>query len=81
MSTLDQLRSEWTTPCPTLSAVRERYFPHIGSDRRFRALVNKGAIPLKLTKLHNSAKAPHVIYLHDLAHYLDRQAEQSSQIA
>ncbi|PYC45531.1 transcriptional regulator [Pseudomonas soli] len=81
MSTLEQLRSEWATPCPTLTAVRERYFPHIGSDRRLRELINKGAIPLTLKKLHNSAKAPHVIYLHDLAQYLDRQAHQDSQIA
>ncbi|PXX58524.1 Pyocin activator protein PrtN [Pseudomonas sp. LAMO17WK12:I10] len=78
MSTLDQLRSEWSTPCPTLTAVRERYFPHIGSDRRFRELINKGEIELKLNKLHNSAKAQHVIYLHNLAQYFDGQAEQAS---
>ncbi|AIC18576.1 pyocin activator PrtN family protein [Pseudomonas chlororaphis] len=81
MSTLEQLRSEWTTPCPTLTAVRERYFPHIGSDRRFRELINKGKIDLKLNKLHNSAKAQHVIYLNNLAQYLDRQAEQATQTA
>lgn len=81
MSTLEQLRTEWTTPCPTLSAVRERYFPHIRSDRRFRELINKGEIKLKLNKLHNSAKAQHVVYLHNLASYLDHQAEQTTQIA
>ncbi|MCU0092242.1 pyocin activator PrtN family protein [Pseudomonas koreensis] len=81
MSTLNQLRSEWTTPCPTLTAVRERYFPHIGSDRRFRELINKGEIDLKLNKLHNSAKAQHVVYLHNLAQYLDRQAEHAPRIA
>lgn len=81
MSTLDQLRNEWTTPCPSLTDVRERYFPHIRSDRRFRELINKGEISLTLNKLHNSAKAPHVIYLHNLAQYLDRQAEQATQTA
>ncbi|MFP5426380.1 MAG: pyocin activator PrtN family protein [Gammaproteobacteria bacterium] len=78
MSTLEQLRSEWTTPCPTLTDVRERYFPHIKSDRRFRELINKGEIGLKLSKLHNSAKAQHVIYLHNLANYLDRQASHTA---
>ncbi|WJO23197.1 pyocin activator PrtN family protein [Pseudomonas soli] len=81
MSTLEQLRSEWTTPCPTLTAVRERYFPHIRSDRRFRELINKGAIKLKLSKLHNSAKAQHVVYLQNLALYLDQQAEHASHTA
>ena len=79
MSTLEQLRGQWTTPCPTLTAVREHYFPHIGSDRRFKALINKGEIKLTLKKLHNSAKAQHVIYLHDLAEYLDNQAERTKQ--
>lgn len=81
MSTLEQLRNEWTTPCPTLTAVRERYFPHIRSDRRFRELINKGEIGLKLSKLHNSAKAQHVVYLQNLAQFLDHQAEQAKQTA
>ena len=81
MSTLDQLRNEWTTPCPSLTDVRERYFPHIRSDRRFKELINKGEISLTLSKLHNSAKAPHVIYLHNLAAYLDRQQERCTPVA
>ncbi|MCI1036902.1 pyocin activator PrtN family protein [Pseudomonas putida] len=81
VSTLEHLRSEFATPCPTLSAVRERYFPHIGSDRRLRELINKGQIDLKLSKLHNSAKAQHVVYLTNLAAYIDRQAESANQPA
>ena len=27
--TLDQLRRQFATPCPTLAAVREQYFAHI----------------------------------------------------
>ncbi|MFV2944261.1 pyocin activator PrtN family protein [Pseudomonas japonica] len=79
--TLDQLRTQWATPCPTMTAVREHYFPHIGTDRRFRELIQKGEINLTLKKLHNSAKAQHVIYLHDLANYLDGQADQATQTA
>ncbi|WP_445677437.1 pyocin activator PrtN family protein [Pseudomonas putida] len=76
--TLGQLRKQWTTPCPTLTAVREHYFPHIKTDRRFRELINAGKIGLKLTKLHHSARAQYVIYLHDLADYLDTQAKQTA---
>ncbi|WP_372822174.1 pyocin activator PrtN family protein [Pseudomonas parafulva] len=81
MNTLDHLRGEFTTPCPTLTAVRERYFPHIGTDRRLRQLITKGKIDLKLSKLHNSAKAQHVVYLQNLAAFLDRQAELVTQSA
>ncbi|WP_175649928.1 pyocin activator PrtN family protein [Pseudomonas sp. Marseille-P9899] len=78
MTTLDQLRQQWTTPCPTMTAVREHYFPHIQTDRHFRELVRDGRIKLKLTKLHNSARAQHVVYLNDLAAYLDAQATQTA---
>lgn len=74
--TLDQLRNQWTTPCPTLTAVREHYFPHIKTDRRFRELIQKGEINLTLKKLHSSTRAQYVIYLHDLAEYLDEQQKQ-----
>jgi len=77
-STLDQLRHQWPTPCPTMSAIREHYFPHIRTDRRFRELVRDGDIKLKLTKLHNSARAQHVVHLNDLAAYLDAQAAQTA---
>ncbi|MFJ4055953.1 pyocin activator PrtN family protein [Pseudomonas sp. MN1F] len=81
MSTLEQLRSEFSTPCPTLSAVRERYFSHIGSDRRFKELISKGRIDLRVSKLDCSKKASYVVYLHNLAEYLDRQAERSPRSA
>ncbi|WP_338799565.1 pyocin activator PrtN family protein [Pseudomonas monteilii] len=76
--TLRQLRNEWTTPCPTLTAVRERYFPHIKTDRRFKELINAGKIGLKPKKLHHSARAQYVIYLHELADYLDTQAKKTA---
>lgn len=76
--TLAQLRRQWTTPCPTLSAVREHYFPHIKTDRHLRNLINAGRIPLKLSKLHRSVRAEYVIYLHELAAYLDAQAQSAA---
>ncbi|HCR1337607.1 pyocin activator PrtN family protein [Pseudomonas guariconensis] len=74
--TLAQLRKQFATPCPTITAVREQYFPHIKTDRRFRELINAGRIELPLKKVHDSARAKHVIYLYDLADYLDAQAQQ-----
>jgi hypothetical protein len=70
---LNQLRSEFATPCPTLGAVRERYFSHIASDRYLLRKINAGAIQLKVTRLGGSSKGQPVVYLHDLADYLDMQ--------
>lgn len=73
--TLDQLRQEWATPVPTLTAVRERYFSHIRTDKHLLRLINSGKVALKVSRLHNSNRAKHVVYLHDLADFLDAQVE------
>lgn len=77
-TTLNQLRSEFATPCPTLSAVRERYFSHIASDRYLLRKINAGAIQLKVTRLGGSSKGQPVVYLHDLADYLDMQRSNAA---
>jgi hypothetical protein len=76
--TLIQLRSEFATPCPTLAAVRERYFSHITSDRYLLRKISAGAIQLKVTRLGGSSKGQPVVYLHDLADYLDLQRSQAA---
>lgn len=76
--TLDSLRDEWATPCPSLSAVRERYFAHITSDKYLIRKINSGAIPLKFTRMGGSSKGTPVVYLHDLATYLDAQATKAA---
>ncbi|WP_238739193.1 pyocin activator PrtN family protein [Pseudomonas putida] len=79
MSTYDLLLKEWGKTCPTLTEVRERYFPHLGSDRYFKTLINKGRIDLQVSRIEPSGKAQMVVYLHNLASYLDRQAERTTQ--
>lgn len=77
-NTLDQLRGEFATPCPTLSAVRTRYFSHISSDRYLLRKINAGSIDLKVKRLGGSGKGQPVVYLHDLADYLDTQAKSEA---
>lgn len=72
--TLDQLREEFATPCPTLSAVRGRYFSHISSDRYLMRKISAGQIKLKVTRIGGRQGQP-VVYLHDLADFLDAQAK------
>ena len=73
-NTLDQLRRQFATPCPTLAAVREHYFSHIRTDRYLLNEIKKGRIKLTVKRLHGSTRAKPVVYLHDLADYLDAQA-------
>lgn len=73
-NTLEQLRRQFTTPCPTLAAVREQYFAHIRTDRYLLAEIKAGRISLDVKRLHGSTRAQRVVYLHDLAMFLDAQA-------
>lgn len=76
--TLDQLRRQFATPCPTLAAVRQEYFPHIHTDRYLLEEIKKGRITLKVQRVHQSVRAPRVVYLYDLAAYLDAQAKKEA---
>lgn len=77
-STLEQLRRQFATPCPTLTAVREQYFTHIRTDRYLLSEIKAGKIQLVVKRLHCSARAKPVVYLHDLADYLDAQATKQA---
>lgn len=77
-STLEQLRRQFATPCPTLAAVREHYFSHIRTDRHLLTEIKKGRIKLTVKRLHGSTRAKPVVYLHDLADYLDTQAQSAA---
>ncbi|AHZ72614.1 putative transcriptional regulator PrtN [Pseudomonas mandelii JR-1] len=77
-NTLDQLRKQFATPCPSLTAVREQYFTHIRTDRHLLAEIKAGRIALVVTRLHCSVRAKPVVYLHNLADYLDAQATRAA---
>ncbi len=69
--TLDILRSEFATPCPPLSAVRERYFSHLADDRALLRRINAGRIKLKVNRTGGTRQGHPFVYLNDLATYLD----------
>lgn len=76
--TLEQLRRQFATPCPSLSAVREKYFTHIRTDRYLLSEIKAGRIQLVIKRLHRSARAEPVVFLRDLADYLDAQAAKQA---
>lgn len=77
-NTLEQLRRQFSTPCPTLSSVREQYFTHIRTDRYLLSEIKAGRIELVVKRHHCSARAKPVVYLHDLAAFLDAQATKEA---
>ena len=69
--TLAQLRRQFASPCPLLRDVIPRYFPHIGSEKHMLREIREGRIDLRVTKQHGTRKAPYLVYLADLAAFID----------
>nr|WP_263010864.1 pyocin activator PrtN family protein [Pseudomonas chlororaphis] len=72
------MRQEWPTAHPTLAAVRERYFSHLGSDRALIRRINSGTIPLKFHRTGGTRQGTAFVYLRDLAEYLDSIQKQAA---
>ena len=70
-STYEQLLRHWDTPCLSLTQFRESYLPHIKTERYLLHAIKSGKIQIRLTRLHGSIRAAPVIFLQDLAQYLD----------
>ena len=79
-STYEQLLRHWDTPCLSLSQFRESYLPHIKTERYLLQEIKAGKIQIRLTRLHGSIRAAPVIFLQDLAQYLDALAPYNQKI-
>lgn len=74
-NTYDLLRKQFNRPCLSLADVREHYFSHIKTDRYLLSEIKAGRIALVVkSHAHRSVRAKPVVYLHDLAAFLDAQA-------
>ena len=72
-STYEQLLRRYDRPCLPLDEVRAEYLPHINSMEYLLDEIRTGAIKLRYTRLHGTRKAQPVVYLQDLANWLDAQ--------
>jgi len=77
MNTLEQLQRRYTKPYLTLEEVRADHLPHIKTDRHLLRLIKEGVVDLHPSRLHNSNRAPRVVYLPDLAHWLNATIAQA----
>ena len=78
MTTIEQLFKQWGTATLTLEQVRATYFPHIKTEKRLRALITSGEVTLVTRTLTSSRREKPVVYLLDLAEFLDAQATQAA---
>lgn len=69
--TLEQLRSHYPANYITVERLLQDHLPHIRSERHLRGEIRAGRLKLKLNRLHDSNRAPLIVYLTDLADFLD----------
>ena len=81
MNTLEQLRRKHDANYVPLAEVLAEHFSHITSEEYFLKRVRKGDITLRVSKLDNTKKARRVVYLTDLATWLDAQAPSNTTAA
>lgn len=80
-STLDLLRLRYGCNYITVEQLLRDHLPHIGTERHLRAEIRAGRIALPLARLHDSARAPQIVYLRHLAEFLDRAEQAATAVA
>ena len=70
-STLGMLRIRYGEVCIPLEVVRREYFPEIGSTRYLLQVIRSGQIKLRVVRSDWGGRTQRVVYLHDLADFLD----------
>ncbi|MCQ4297472.1 pyocin activator PrtN family protein [Pseudomonas stutzeri] len=74
-TTLESLRSRYPGSYITAEQLLTDHLPHITTVKHLRRKVREGQLNLKIRQLDPSSnRSPWVIYLHDLAEWLDQTA-------
>jgi len=82
MSTLEQLRRRYSANYITAETLLADHLPHIGSVTHLRRKVRTGKLDIKIQQIDPSSnRSPWVIYLHELADWLDRQEAAAANAA
>ncbi|PRA58672.1 pyocin activator PrtN family protein [Pseudomonas sp. MYb187] len=69
--TYDMLQKRYGSTCLPLEIVRQHYLSHLGMPSLLRAL-GKGKLTLRVVKGDWGGRLQRVVYLHDLARWLDQ---------
>lgn len=77
MQTIFMLMSRYDTRVMVpLEVVRKDFFPEL-SLNLLKNKTDSGEIPLVVTRLGQSQKSSRMVHLHDLADFLDKQADKA----
>ncbi|MCP1646966.1 pyocin activator PrtN family protein [Pseudomonas nitroreducens] len=74
MTTFEQLFKQWGTATLTLDQVHKAYFSHIQTEKHLRKLISRGDVALATHKLTASRREKPVVFLEDLAEFLNEKA-------
>lgn len=80
-STLELLRRRYGSNYITVERLLLDHLPHIGTEKHLRTEIREGRIDLPLSRLHDSARAPLIVYLSHLAAFLDRAEQDATKVA
>ena len=78
MKTIEQLQAGYSANYLHLDVLLRDHFTHITSIEYFIKQVKAGRINLKLSRLDDTRKAPYIVWLSDLADYLDKRKQTRS---
>ncbi|MNG21627.1 Pyocin activator protein PrtN [compost metagenome] len=68
------LRRRYGSICIPLEQVRREYLGHIGTKSYLLRVIREGRLPLRVVKAEWGGTVQRVVYLHDLADWIDRNA-------
>ncbi|MBU0808740.1 MAG: pyocin activator PrtN family protein [Gammaproteobacteria bacterium] len=78
-TTLEQLREQYAASYITAEQLLADHLPHIGSVSHLRRKIRAGHLDIKLQQIDPSSnRSPWIIYLTNLADWLDKQAAASA---
>lgn len=80
-STLELLRRRYGCNYITVEQLLRDHLPHIGTERHLRAAIRAGRVDLSLSRLHESTRAPRIVYLRHLAEFLERAEQAATDVA
>lgn len=72
-TTYQQLLRRYTAPALTLDEFRREWLPSYSSDKALLRAISQGRVQLRVTELNSSRYPRRVVYLRDLADWLDAQ--------
>lgn len=72
ITTHSQLARRYSRNYITLDEFRTDHMPHISNEAHLLRVLAEHPVPLRWSRLHDSQRAPRIVFLTDLAEWLDQ---------